>query len=100
MSTAGLAGASGETVTAFAGGLPPPSNHIDHTQSGDPTMALSSIALCSRALLKLGASTIASFDEGTAEAEVSANLYPPVRDALLSAHPWNFATGQIGRAHV
>ncbi len=57
-------------------------------------MALSSIALCSRALLKLGARTIASFDEGTAEAEVSANLYPPVRDALLSAHPWNFATGQ------
>ena len=57
-------------------------------------MALSSIALCSRALLKLGAQTIASFDEGTAEAEVAANLYPVVRDAILSSHPWNFATGQ------
>jgi len=57
-------------------------------------MALSAIALCSRALLKIGASTIASFDEGSAEAEVAANLYPSVRDALLSAHPWNFATGQ------
>jgi hypothetical protein len=58
-------------------------------------MALSSIALCSRALLKLGAGSIASFDEGTAEAEVAANLYPSTRDALLSAYPWNFATGQV-----
>lgn len=59
-------------------------------------MALSAIALCSRALLKLGANSIASFDEGTAEAEIAANLYPPVRDALLSSHPWSFATGQVG----
>lgn len=57
-------------------------------------MALTGIALCSRALLKIGATAIASFDEGTAEAEVAANLYPPLRDALLSAHPWSFATGQ------
>jgi hypothetical protein len=57
-------------------------------------MALTALILCSRALLKLGAQTIASFDEGTAEAEVAANLYPSVRDALLSAHPWSFATGQ------
>lgn len=57
-------------------------------------MALSAIALCSRALLKLGANTIASFDEGTAEAEVAANLYPSLRDALLSSYPWKFATGQ------
>lgn len=57
-------------------------------------MALSAIALCSRALLKIGASSLASFDDGTVEAEVAANLYPSARDALLSAHPWNFATGQ------
>lgn len=55
---------------------------------------LSDIALCARALLKIGATTIASFDEGTAESEVAANLYGSTRDALLSAHPWNFATGQ------
>lgn len=57
-------------------------------------MALSAIALCSRALLRLGAATIASFDEGTAESEVAANLYPPLRDAVLSSHPWSFATAQ------
>jgi hypothetical protein len=57
-------------------------------------MALTAIALCSRALLKIGATGIASFEEGTAEAEVAANLYPSLRDALLSSHPWNFATAQ------
>ena len=57
-------------------------------------MALSALALCSRALLKIGAQPIASLEEGTAEAEVAANIYPGVRDALLSAHPWSFATGQ------
>ena len=57
-------------------------------------MALSAIALCSRALLRIGATTIASFDEGTAESEVAVNLYPPLRDAVLSSHPWSFATAQ------
>ena len=59
-------------------------------------MALSALALCSRSLLKLGAQPIASLDEGTAEAEVAATLYPAVRDALLSLHPWSFATAQEG----
>lgn len=57
-------------------------------------MSLTALALCSRALLKIGAQPVASLEEGTAEAEVAANLYPAVRDALLSAHPWSFATGQ------
>jgi len=63
-------------------------------------MALSAIALCSRALLRLGARSIASFVEGTSESEVCANLYPVARDALLSAHPWNFATGQAQLARL
>jgi hypothetical protein len=57
-------------------------------------MALSDVALCARALLKLGAQPIASLDDGTAEAEVAANLYPGIRDQLISLHPWSFATGQ------
>jgi len=57
-------------------------------------MALTAIGLCSRALLKIGATPIAAFDEGTAEAEVAAGLYGPTRDALLSARPWSFATAQ------
>jgi len=58
-------------------------------------MALSSIALCARALLKIGCRSITSFDEGTAEAEVAGNLYEPIRDAILSSNPWSFATGQV-----
>ena len=57
-------------------------------------MALNSIQLASRALIKIGATPIAGFDEGTAESLVAATLYPSVRDALLSAHPWSFATAQ------
>ncbi|MBT4890046.1 MAG: hypothetical protein HON65_10885, partial [Rhodospirillales bacterium] len=63
-------------------------------------MALSSIALCSRALIKIGAMSITSFEEGTAESEVAANLYSSVRDGLLSSHPWNFASAQVTLARL
>lgn len=63
-------------------------------------MSLTALALCSRALLRIGAQPISSFEDGTAEAEVAANLYPATRDALLSAHPWSFATGQAALARL
>lgn len=55
-------------------------------------MALNAIGLCARALIKLGAAPISSFDEGSAEAETAAALYETTRDALLASHPWSFAT--------
>lgn len=58
-------------------------------------MALNDIALCSRALIRIGAAPITSFDDGTAESEIAGALYAPVRDALLSAYAWGFATGQV-----
>lgn len=57
-------------------------------------MALNDIALCSRALIRIGAAPITSFTDGTAESEIAGALYAPVRDALLSAYAWSFATGQ------
>jgi hypothetical protein len=63
-------------------------------------MALNSIELCSSALIKLGADGISSFEDGTAEARVAAPLYPIVRDALLSAHPWSFATKKAALASL
>jgi hypothetical protein len=57
-------------------------------------MALSSIQLSSRALIKIGATPISGFEDGTAESLVAATLYPSTRDAMLSAHPWSFATAQ------
>lgn len=57
-------------------------------------MALSDIALCSRALIRIGAAPITSFNDGTAESEIAGALFAPVRDSLLSAYGWSFATGQ------
>lgn len=58
-------------------------------------MALSDVALASRALIRLGAAPISSFEDETTEAQVSGALFASVRDALLSAYGWSFATGQI-----
>lgn len=57
-------------------------------------MAYTDISICSNALLKIGADSITSLQDGTAEAEVAANLYPMIRDGLLSSYPWSFAVGQ------
>ncbi len=57
-------------------------------------MAYTNISLCSNALLKIGAESITSYEDGTVEAEVSAKLYPVIRDGLLSSYPWSFAVGQ------
>lgn len=58
-------------------------------------MALSDVALCARALIKIGAAPITSFEDGTAESEIAGALFPQVRDALLSSYAWSFATGQV-----
>ncbi len=58
-------------------------------------MALSDIALCSRALIKIGAAPITSFNDGSAESEIAGALFAGARDALLSAYPWSFASGQV-----
>jgi hypothetical protein len=59
-------------------------------------MALSAVDIASRALMKLGAASINGFDDGSSEAALAGSLYDSVRDALLSAHPWSFATSQRG----
>jgi hypothetical protein len=58
-------------------------------------MALNDIAICSRALIRLGAQPISSFDDGSVESEICGALYAQSRDALLSAYGWSFATGQV-----
>ena len=57
-------------------------------------MSLSAISLCSKALIKVGANGMTSFDENTAEARVASQLYGMIRDGLLSSYPWRFATAQ------
>ncbi len=58
-------------------------------------MALSDIGLSARALVRIGAAPITSFNDGSAESEIASNLFPQVRDTLLSAYPWSFASAQI-----
>ncbi len=63
-------------------------------------MALNDIALCSRALIRIGAAPITSFDDGTAQSEIAGALFAPVRDGLLSAYAWSFASGQTELAEL
>lgn len=52
------------------------------------------VQIVSEALIGLGALPIDSFEDGTAEADIASRLYPSVRDAILSSHPWTFATAE------
>lgn len=58
-------------------------------------MSLTQLELVNAALVKLGAFKIAAMTEDSPQAQIAATLYTPVRDALLSAYAWNFATRQI-----
>lgn len=57
------------------------------------------IRWCSRALVMLGSPPISSFEDESDEAVVASELYPAVRDELLSAYTWKFATTEatLGR---
>ncbi|AYR23024.1 hypothetical protein [Herbaspirillum rubrisubalbicans] len=55
----------------------------------------SAVSICSNALLKLGAKTIASFAEGSDHATLASNLFPSVRDSMLRAHYWNCAIKRV-----
>lgn len=51
---------------------------------------ISAVSICSNALLMVGGQTINSLDGDLSDRErLCANLYPTVRDYVLSAHPWN-----------
>lgn len=50
--------------------------------------SITAVGICSNALLQLGDSPIASFDENTQRARLCANLWPMVRDDFLRKHIW------------
>ncbi len=58
-------------------------------------MPLSPVALCNRALLKIGAQPIQSFYDDRVEADLALSFFESTRDALLSAYPWRFAVTQM-----
>lgn len=52
----------------------------------------STAGICNSALIKLGATTIMSLTEGSRNANLCLEQYDKLRDDLLRAHAWNFAT--------
>lgn len=57
-------------------------------------MPFSAVELCATALLKIGARPITDLADDSAEAACASRLYPLIRDALLSVHPWSFTLAQ------
>jgi hypothetical protein len=53
------------------------------------------VAICSDALILLGAKPISSFNDGTDEANSCDRLYSDVRDMTLSMYPWSFAYKKV-----
>ena len=58
------------------------------------THADSAIDICNRGLILIGAEPITSFDDGTTEARVAANIYEDVVQTSLTNARWRFATNQ------
>lgn len=58
-------------------------------------MTFTATGLCSRALVKLGADSISSFEEETTEAHIAEQLYDTTLNALLASYPWRFALAQV-----
>lgn len=60
----------------------------------------SSISLSSNALILLGGNSISSFDDGSSEATIAANLYETTYLGLLTEHRWRFATKKASLAKL
>jgi hypothetical protein len=57
-------------------------------------VAITDIDICARALILIGANPITSFEDGTTEATVAANLYEDTVRDMLTRYRWRFASGQ------
>ena len=54
-------------------------------------MSFSNIELCSKALNKIGANSITSFNDDTVESEICESIYLTLKQKLLSLYSWSFA---------
>lgn len=57
------------------------------------------VSICSNALLMVGAQTINSLSDGTSDRQkIAGNLYPTIRDYVLSTHPWGCCRKRVSLA--
>lgn len=54
----------------------------------------SDVGIVNAALIKLGEGTITSLTENSKPARLARAVYADLRDAVLQAHPWNFAVAR------
>lgn len=60
----------------------------------------SKVEICSQALLLIGDNSISALTEDSDRAMLCTNLYTPVKQATLRAHPWNCAIKRVELAPV
>lgn len=58
------------------------------------TVGTSDIKICSSALLRLGAKAISSFTDGTNRSTLCANIYPSLKEGILSQYDWRFTVSK------
>lgn len=56
--------------------------------------------ICNNALIKIGEDPITSFAEESKAGRLCNQLYASTRDAVLRAHPWNFAIERVELAQL
>ncbi len=62
-------------------------------------MSATDVKICNSALVKIGVDRIVSLDDvDSRPAKLLKNQYPIIRDALIRAHPWNFAIKRVALA--
>lgn len=54
-------------------------------------MAITQFDVITRAMVKIGAQPVQSFEEDTDEAGVAQILYQGIKDRMISSYPWRFA---------
>lgn len=58
----------------------------------------SEVAIVNAALIKIGEATIVSLSDASKPARLGNAIYGDIRDAVLQAHPWNFALARASLA--
>jgi hypothetical protein len=60
----------------------------------------SDVSIVNQALRRLGGTRITSLTDGSKNANAANDIYEDLRDELLRAHPWNFATTRVELARL
>jgi len=63
-------------------------------------MAQSKFDICTRALQRIGANSIDSFDDGITESDIAGQEYSPLVENLLTNHRWKFARKRVALNHL